>query len=244
MFEPHRFELILQTRYIVAIHDHIDRAIYAYDRPEALQDMYDARDMCSRSLHALREHERIRQPGVPEPPPTIPPGVSSASPAMPSVFPVHPPPSTSSSQQFTQYVGVTQTSASYVTPTMPSYTYHISSHDVPSSSRPSSSGVRPRRTTHRHITSPVTYDRCSSFSPVGDDDEFDGYVDPLLASGGQITQAESQRRPQPETQPQSEPQPQPEAQPRLLGTLTRVFSRRPRPSRDRRPPRCGTGGHV
>ncbi|GFS30575.1 pectin lyase-like superfamily protein [Actinidia rufa] len=142
----------IATRYIAAIHDRIDRAIYSYDRPESLQDMYDARDMCSRSLHAL----------------------------------LHPPPSTSSSQQFTQYVGATQTSASYVTPAMPSYTYHILSHDVPSSSRPSSSGVRPRRTTHRHITSPVTYDQGSSYLPVGDEEEFDGYVDPLLASTGQI----------------------------------------------------------
>ncbi|GFZ05385.1 hypothetical protein Acr_17g0009570 [Actinidia rufa] len=92
----------IATRYIAAIHDRIDRAIYAYDRPESLQDMYDARDMCSRSLHGLREHERIGQPGVPEPPPTIPPVVPAASPAMPPAFPVHPPPSTSSSQQFTQ----------------------------------------------------------------------------------------------------------------------------------------------
>ncbi|GFS34309.1 hypothetical protein Acr_00g0033200 [Actinidia rufa] len=206
--------------------------------------------------------ERIGQPGVPEPPPTIPPVVPAASPAMPPAFPVHPPPSMSSSQQFTQYVGATQIYASYVTPTMPSYTYHISAHDVPSSSRPSSSGIRPRRTTHRHITSPVTYDRCSSFSPVGDDDEFDLYVDPLLASRGQmeipvsvegvsqITQVELQRRPEPEPEPQPEPQPQPQPepqpqpQPHRLGTLTHVFSRRPRPSRDRRPPRCGTGGHM
>ncbi|GFZ15688.1 hypothetical protein Acr_25g0000970 [Actinidia rufa] len=151
-----------------------------------IADMYDARDMCNRALHALHEHERIGQPGVPEPPPTIPPVVPAASPAMPPAFPVHPPPSTSSSQQFMQYVSATQTLASYVTPTMPSYTYHISSHDEPSSSRSSSSGVKPRRTTHRHITSPITYDRCSSFSPVGDDDEFDGYVDPLLASRGQM----------------------------------------------------------
>ncbi|GFY96054.1 hypothetical protein Acr_11g0003600 [Actinidia rufa] len=111
-------------------------------------------------------------------------------------------------------------------------------------------GVRPRRTTHRHITSPVTYDRCSSFSPVGDDDEFDGYIDPLSASRGQmempvsvegvsqITQVESQGRPQPER----EPQPQPQSH--RLGRLTHVFSRRPRPNRDRRPPRCGTGGHA
>ncbi|XP_057515030.1 serine/threonine-protein phosphatase 7 long form homolog [Actinidia eriantha] len=242
----------IATRYIAAIHDRIDRAIYAYDRPESLQDMYDARDMCSRSLHALREHERIEQPGVPEPPPTIPPVVPAASPAMPPAFLVHPPHSMSSSQQFTQYVGATQTYASYVTPTMPSYMYHISAHDVPSSSRPSSSGIRPRHTTHRHITSPVTYDRCSSFSPVGDDDEFDVYVDPLLASRGQmeipvsvegvsqITQVELQRRPEPQPEPEPEPQPQPHR----LGTLTHVFSRRPRPSRDRRPPRCGTGGHV
>ncbi|GFY91196.1 hypothetical protein Acr_07g0013920 [Actinidia rufa] len=190
------------------------------------------------------------KPEVPEPPPTMPPGVPATSPAMPPAFPVHPPPSTSSSQQFTQYVGATQTSASYVTPAMPSYTYHILSHDVPSSSHPSSSGVRPHRTTHRHITSPVTYDQGSSYLPVGDKEEFDGYVDPLLASTGQIeipisvegvsqiTQAESQRPLEPE------PQPQPQSQPHRLGTLTHVFSRRPRPSRDRRPPRCGTGGHV
>ncbi|GFZ15684.1 hypothetical protein Acr_25g0000930 [Actinidia rufa] len=224
------------TRYIAVIHDRIDRAIYAYDQPESLQDLYDARDMCSRSLHALHEHQRIGQPRVPDPTTTMTPGF----------------PSTSSSQQFTQYVGATQTSASNVTPTMPSYTYHMSSHDMPSSSRPSSSGVRPRRTTHRHITSPVTYDQSSSFLPVGDEEEFDGYVDPLLASGrqieipvsvkgvSQITQTESQRRLQPEMQPE----PQPEMQPHRLGTLTHVFSRRQRPSRDRRPPRCGTGGHV
>ncbi|GFS46221.1 hypothetical protein Acr_00g0100880 [Actinidia rufa] len=162
-------EIATQTRYIAAINDCIDRVIYAYNRPESLQDMYDARDMCSRSLHALRKHQRFGQPGVSEPPPTIPPGVPAASPAMPPAFPVHKPPSMSSSQQFTQYVSATQTFASYITPTIPSYTYHISSHDVPSSSRPSSSGIRPRRTTHRHITSPVTYDRCSSFSPVGDE---------------------------------------------------------------------------
>ncbi|GFZ01076.1 hypothetical protein Acr_14g0007110 [Actinidia rufa] len=143
-----------------------------------------AHDMCSKSLHALRKHQRIGQPGVPEPPPTMPPGVPATSPTMPPTFPVHPPPSTSSSQQFTQYVGATQTSASYITPTMPSYMYRISSHDVPSSSRPSSSGVRPRRTTHRHITSSVKYDQSSSFLPVGDEEEFDGYVDPLLASRG------------------------------------------------------------
>ncbi|GFZ10742.1 hypothetical protein Acr_22g0001400 [Actinidia rufa] len=113
-------------------------------------------------FHALHEHQRIGQPRVPDPTTTMTPGF----------------PSTSSSQQFTQYVGATQTSASYVTPTMPSYTYHMSSHDMPSSSRPSSSGVRPRRTTHRHITSPVTYDQSSSFLPVGDEEEFDGYVDP------------------------------------------------------------------
>ncbi|GFY98127.1 hypothetical protein Acr_12g0006680 [Actinidia rufa] len=240
----------IATRYIAAIHDRIDRAIYSYDQPESLQDMYDARDMCSRSLHALCEHERIGQPEVPEPPPTMPPGVPATSPTMPPAFPVHPPPSTSSSQQFTQYVGATQTSASYVTPAMPSYTYHILSHDVPSSSRPSSSGVRPRRTTHRHITSPVTYDQGSSYLHVGDEEEFDGYVDPLLASTGhieipvsgegvsQITQAKSQRPLEPQ------PQPQPQSQPHRLGTLTHVFSRRPRPSRDRRPPRCGTRGHV
>ncbi|GFZ19793.1 hypothetical protein Acr_28g0004980 [Actinidia rufa] len=233
----------IATRYIAVIHDRIDRAIYAYDQPESLQDLYDARDMCSRSLHALHEHQRIGQPRVPDPTTTMTPGF----------------PSTSCSQQFTQYVGATQTSASYVTPTMPSYTYHMSSHDMPSSSRQSSSGVRPRRTTHRHITSPVTYDQSSSFLPVGDEEEFDGYVDPLLASGrqieipvsvegvSQITQTESQRRLQPEMQPKpSQPQPemQPEMQPHRLGTLTYVFSRRPRPSRDRRPPRCGTGGHV
>ncbi|GFY96070.1 hypothetical protein Acr_11g0003760 [Actinidia rufa] len=200
----------IATRYIAAIHDHIDRVIYAYDRPESLQDMYDARDMCSRSLHALREHKQIEHP------------------------------------EFTQCVDATQTSASYVTPAMPSYTYHILSHDVPSSSRPSSSGVRPRRTTHRHITSLVTYDQSSSYLPIGDEEEFDGYVDPLLASTGQIeipvsvegvsqiTQAESQRP----------LEPQPQSQPHRLGTLTHVFSRRPRPSRDRRPPRCGTRGHV
>ncbi|XP_057502703.1 serine/threonine-protein phosphatase 7 long form homolog [Actinidia eriantha] len=242
----------IATRYIAAIHDRIDRAIYAYDRPESLQDMYDARDMCSRSLHALREHERIGQPGVPEPPPTMPLGVPATSPAMPPAYPVHPPSSTSSSQQFTQYVSATQTSTFYVTPTMPSYTYHISSHDVPSSSRPSSSEIRPRRTTYRHITSPVTYDQSSSFLQVGDEEEFDRYVDPLLASGGQIeipvsvegvsqiTQAESHQRLQPETQPEPEPEPQPQR----LRTLTHVFSRRSRPNRDRRPPRCGTGGHV
>ncbi|GFS36484.1 hypothetical protein Acr_00g0046210 [Actinidia rufa] len=215
----------IATRYIAAIHDRIDRAIYAYDRPESLQDMYDARDMCSRSLHALREHERIGQPGVPEPPPTIPPVVPAASPAMPPAFPVHPPPSMSSSQQFTQY-------------------HMMCPHHHVRVVLASDHG----RTTHRHITSPVTYDQCSSFSPVGDDDEFDVYVDPLLASRGQmeipvsvegvsqITQVELQRRP--------EPQPQPQPQPHRLGTLTHVFSRRPRPSRDRRPPRCGTGGHV
>ncbi|GFS35912.1 hypothetical protein Acr_00g0042630 [Actinidia rufa] len=69
--------------------------------------------------------------GVPEPPPTIPLRVPTDSPAMPPAFPVHPPPNMSSSQQFTQYVSATRTSASYITPTMPSYTYHISSHDVP-----------------------------------------------------------------------------------------------------------------
>ncbi|GFZ19033.1 hypothetical protein Acr_27g0007720 [Actinidia rufa] len=226
----------IATRYIAVIHDRIDRAIYAYDHPESLQDLYDARDMCSRSLDALHEHQRIGQPRVPDPTTTMTPGF----------------PSTSSSQQFTQYVGATQTSASYVTPTMLSYTYHMSSHDMPSSSHPSSSGVRPRRTTHRHITSPITYDQSSSFLPVGDEEEFDGYVDPLLASKrqieipvsvegvSQITQTESQRRLQPEMQPE----PQPEMQPHRLETLTHVFSRRPRPSRDRRPPRCGTGGHV
>ncbi|GFZ02211.1 hypothetical protein Acr_15g0008190 [Actinidia rufa] len=62
-----------------------------------IADMYDARDMCSRSLHALCEHQRIGQLGVPEPPPTIPLGVPAASPAMPPAFPVHPPLSTSSS---------------------------------------------------------------------------------------------------------------------------------------------------
>ncbi|XP_057477656.1 serine/threonine-protein phosphatase 7 long form homolog [Actinidia eriantha] len=148
----------IATRYIAVIHDRIDHAIYAYDQPESLQDLYDARDMCSRSLHALHEHQRIGQPRVPDPTTTMTPGFPSTSPAMPPTFPIHPPHSTSSSQQFTQYVGATQTSASYVTPTMPSYTYHLSSHDMPSSSRPSSSGVKPRRTTHRHITSPVTYD--------------------------------------------------------------------------------------
>ncbi|GFY87431.1 hypothetical protein Acr_05g0010700 [Actinidia rufa] len=116
----------ITTHYIVVIHDRIDCAIYAYDRTESLQDMYDARDMCSRLLHALCEHQRIGQPGVPEPPPTIPPRVPTTSLAMPPAFLVHPPPSTSSSQQFTQYVGAIQTSASYVTPTMPSYMYHIS----------------------------------------------------------------------------------------------------------------------
>ncbi|GFY93103.1 hypothetical protein Acr_08g0014990 [Actinidia rufa] len=174
----------LATRYIAAIHDRIDRAIYAYDRPKSLHDMYTTRDMCSRSLHALREYQWIRQPRVLEPPATIPLGVLANSHAMPPAFPVHPPPSTSSSQQFMQYVGATQTSASYVTPTRPSYTYHISSHDVPSSSRPSSSGIRPCRTTHRHITSLVTYDQCSSFSPIGDEEEFDRYVNTLLASRG------------------------------------------------------------
>ena len=64
MFEPHRIELIFQTRYIAAIHDRIDCDIYAYDRSESLQDMYTARDMCSRSLHALREHQRIGQPKI------------------------------------------------------------------------------------------------------------------------------------------------------------------------------------
>ncbi|XP_057506143.1 serine/threonine-protein phosphatase 7 long form homolog [Actinidia eriantha] len=130
----------IATRYIAAIHDRIDRAIYAYDRPESLQDMYDARDMCSRSLHALCEHDRIGQPGVPEPPPTIPPVVPATSPAMQPAFPVH---------------------------------------------------------------------------PLGDEEEFDGYVDPLLASRGQIeipvsvegvsqiTQAESQRRLDPEPEPQT-----------------------------------------
>ncbi|GFS31142.1 hypothetical protein Acr_00g0015870 [Actinidia rufa] len=218
------------TRYIAVIHDRINRAIYAYDQPESLQDLYDTRDMCSRSLHALHEHQRIGQPRVPDPTTTMTPGF----------------PSTSSSQQFTQYVGATQTSASYVTPTMPSYTYHMSSHDMPSSSRPSSSGVRPRRTTHRHITSPVTYDQSSSFLPVGDEEEFDGYVDPLLESGRQIeitclsrggftdhTQSHSDGYNQ-----KCKPEPQPGMQPYRLGTLTHVFSRRPRPSRDRRPPRC------
>ncbi|GFY98152.1 hypothetical protein Acr_12g0006930 [Actinidia rufa] len=217
----------IATRYIAAIHDRIDRAIYSYDQPESLQDIQKSQNL-----------------------PTMPPGVPATSPTMPPAFPVHPPPSTSSSQQFTQYVGATQTSASYVTPAMPSYTYHILSHDVPSSSRPSSSGVRPRRTTHRHITSPVTYDQGSSYLHVGDEEEFDGYVDPLLASTGhieipvsgegvsQITQAKSQRPLEPQ------PQPQPQSQPHRLGTLTHVFSRRPRPSRDRRPPRCGTRGHV
>ncbi|GFZ08227.1 serine/threonine-protein phosphatase 7 long form-like protein [Actinidia rufa] len=190
----------IATRYIAGIHDRIDRAIYAYGQPESLQDLYDARDMCSRSLHALHEHQRIGQPRVPDPPTTMTPGFPSTSPAMPPAFPIHPPHSTSSSQQFTQYVGATQTSASYVTPTMPSYTYHLSSHDMPSSS-------------------------------LGDEEEFDGYVDPLLASGrqieipvsvegvSQITQAESQRRLQPEMQPD----PQPEMQPHRLGTLTHVF---------------------
>ncbi|GFS35190.1 hypothetical protein Acr_00g0038310 [Actinidia rufa] len=188
------FNLFCRLATSRAIHDRIDRAIYAYDRPESLQDM------------------------SPRTSPTIPPVVPAASPAMPPAFPVHPPPSMSSSQQFTQYVGATQTYASYVTPTMPSYTYHISAHDVPSSSRPSSSGIRPRRTTHRHITSPVTYDRCSSFSPVGDDDEFDVYVDPLLASRGQMEIPVSVEG---------------------VSQITQV-----EPSRDRRPPRCGTGGHV
>ncbi|GFS37182.1 hypothetical protein Acr_00g0050460 [Actinidia rufa] len=141
----------IETRYIAAIHDRIDRAIYAYYRPESLQDMYTTYDMCSSSLHALREHQRIGRLGVPEPPSTIPLGVPATS---------------------------------HVTPKMPSYTYHISSHNVPSSSRPSSSGIRPHRTTHRHITSPVTYDQCSSFSLVGDEEEFSGYVDQLLASKG------------------------------------------------------------
>ena len=138
--------------------------------------MYTAQDMCNRSLYVLREQQLIGQSVVPAAPPLIPSAIPAAPPPMPPAFPVHPPPFTSSSQ----------TSSSYVTPTMPSYTYHTSSHDVPSSSRPSISGVIPRRTTHRHITSPVAYDQCSSFSPVGDDDEFDGYVDPLLASWGQI----------------------------------------------------------
>ncbi|GFS46235.1 hypothetical protein Acr_00g0100950 [Actinidia rufa] len=105
------FDVLLEhandTRYNTAMHDCIDRAIYAYDRPESLQDMYNAHDMCSRSLHALYEHQRIRQPVVPEHPSTIPPRVPATSPAMPPVFPVHPSPSTSSSQQFMQYVGVT-----------------------------------------------------------------------------------------------------------------------------------------
>ncbi|PSS07992.1 Zinc transporter 5 like [Actinidia chinensis var. chinensis] len=116
----------IATCYIAAIHDRIDRAIYAYDRPESLQDMYTARDMCSGSLNALREHQQIGQLGVP----TIPLGVPAAS---------------------------------HVTPTMPSYTYHISSHDVPSSSCLSSSGIKLRRTTHRHITSPgADRDTCLS----------------------------------------------------------------------------------
>ncbi|GFY88500.1 hypothetical protein Acr_06g0004400 [Actinidia rufa] len=89
------FTIEIATPYIAAIHDSIDRAIYAYDRPESLQDMYNASDMCSRSLHTLREHQWIRHPGVPEPPPTIPPGVSAASLAMPPAIPIHPPPSSS-----------------------------------------------------------------------------------------------------------------------------------------------------
>ncbi|GFY85674.1 hypothetical protein Acr_04g0004120 [Actinidia rufa] len=149
------------THYIAAIHDHVDRAIYLYNRPKSLQDMYTARDMYNRSLHVLREQQRIGQPAVPTAPPPMPPAT-----------PVHPPPFTSSSQ----------ISSSYVTLTMLLYTYHISSHDMPSSSRPSISGIIPHHTTHCHITSPIAYDQCSSFSPVGDDEEFDGYVDPLLAS--------------------------------------------------------------
>ena len=218
----------------MVIHDRFDLAIYSYNRPESLQDMHTTRDMCNRSLHVLHEQQRIGQPVVPVAPPPILPAVPAAPPPMPPTFPVHPPPFTSSSQ----------TSSSYVTPTMPSYTYHTSSHDMPSSSRPSISGVIPRRTTHRHITSPVAYDQCSSFSPVGDDDEFDGYVDPLLASWGQIetpisvegqlslpdrpshmtegvsqiTQAESQRQQQIKPQPETQPGPEPHR----LGTITRV----------------------
>ncbi|GFY93798.1 hypothetical protein Acr_09g0002440 [Actinidia rufa] len=89
----------------------------------SLQDMYDARDMCSRSLHALREHQRIGQPGVPDPPITMPPGFPATSPAMPPVF-----------------------------------------------SSPSTS---------QHVLLPVVHAVC-------DDEEFDGYVDPLLVSGRQL----------------------------------------------------------
>ncbi|GFZ18460.1 hypothetical protein Acr_27g0001990 [Actinidia rufa] len=126
--------------------------------------------------HVLREQQEIGQPTVPATPPPIPPGLPVDPPPMPPVFPVHPPPFTSSSQ----------TSLTYVTPMMPSYTYHTSSHDVPSSSHPNISSVIPYRTTHHHIASLVAYEQCSSFSRVGDDEEFDGYVDPLLASWGQI----------------------------------------------------------
>ena len=69
---------------------------------------------------------------------------------------------------------------------MPSYTYHTSSLDVPSPSRPNISSVIPHRTTHHHIISLVAYYQCSTFSPVGDEEEFNGYVNPLLASWGQI----------------------------------------------------------
>ncbi|GFY80944.1 hypothetical protein Acr_01g0007530 [Actinidia rufa] len=100
----------------------------------------------SPALHGINmKGRRIGQPGVPESPPTMPLGVPATSLAMPPAFSVHPPPSTFFSQQFTQYVDATQTSASYVTPTMPSYTYHISSHDVPSSSRRVVLGKMPKR---------------------------------------------------------------------------------------------------
>ncbi|GFY91160.1 hypothetical protein Acr_07g0013560 [Actinidia rufa] len=88
------------TRYIAAIHDCVDRAIYSYDRPESLQDMYTSRDMCNRSLRVLREQQQIGQPTVPVDPPPMPPA-----------FPVHPPPFTS-----------------YVTATMPSYIHITHRH--------------------------------------------------------------------------------------------------------------------
>ncbi|GFZ08616.1 hypothetical protein Acr_20g0004240 [Actinidia rufa] len=150
----------IATRYIAAIHDRIDRAFYSYDRPESLtQDMYDARDMCSRSLHALREHERIGQPEVPEPP--LPCHRESQPLSLPchqhfqSIhLPARLPPSSSRSMSVLPR---------HLHPTLHLRCHHIRitflSHDMP----------------HHHVR-----------VVLGDEEEFDGYVDPLLASTGQI----------------------------------------------------------
>lgn len=122
--------------------------------------------MCTMSLHVLREQERIAW---------------SAGPAAPPPVRSHPP--RSSSHQMPQSFGATRPYSSHMTPTMPAYTNHSESRNVPSSSRATSCEIKLRRIAPSHISSPVMYNQGSGYLALGDDEDFNAYVYPLLTLG-------------------------------------------------------------